>query len=286
MIKTIVFEIQYDGSKFNGWQHQIDKRTIQNEFEKVLNRIFGLQLKAIISGRTDTGVHAKAQVISINIPEEISHQIKVPVTKLKDVVNNSLPSDIWVNKANYLDFDFNARFDATSREYSYIISTDDNVFDFNYKMQIKKLNLAQKIKKLDKINLDLLNEVAKIFVGKHDFTTFSKFNPDVKHYVCDIEFSYWEQINEFDYAYRVKANRFVYSMVRNLVANMLITNSNLNSKLNSNPNSNSFSKITPEIIKQNLEAKDRNLSFGLAPANGLYFEKVYFPDNLKLWFEI
>lgn len=272
MIKTIVFEIQYDGSKFNGWQYQIDKRTVQNEFEKVINRIFGLQLKAIISGRTDTGVHAKAQVISINIPEVNSKLIKVPLYKLKEVVNNSLPKDIWVNKANYLDFEFNARFDATSREYSYIISTDDNVFDTNYKMQIKKLNLAQKIKKIDKINLDLLNDVSKIFVGKHDFSTFSKFNPDVKHYVCDVEFSFWEQINEFDYAYRVKANRFVYSMVRNLVANMLITNSN--------------PEITVDKIAKSLDAKDRNLSFGLAPANGLYFEKVYFPDNIKLWFEI
>lgn len=270
MIRTIVFSIQYDGSNFNGWQSQINKRTVQGEFEKALKNLFGENLKAIISGRTDTGVHAHNQVISVRISQEIANKIRVPKEKLSKVMNNYLPTDIMVNKSNYLDYDFNARFDAVAREYSYYITNVNNVFDYKYKYQINRFDLPQNYKLFKPLDLNLLNQVSEIFVGNHDFTTFSKVNNDIGHYRCYVEFSYWEKIDEMNYVYRVKANRFVYSMVRTLVGNILYFNTK-------NCNLNIID------LKENLKAMDRSLSFGIAPSNGLYFEKVYYPEKFKLF---
>ena len=270
MIRTLVFSIQYDGSNFYGWQSQIDKRTVQGEFEKALKNLFGANLKAIISGRTDTGVHAKNQIVTVAINEDCESKIRVPKEKLTKVMNNYLPTDIMVNSSNYLDFEFNARFDAISREYSYLITTQNNVFDYKYKYQINRFDLPKNYKIFNTIDLELLNEVSSIFVGKHDFTTFSKINNDVGHYRCDVEFAFWEKIDDYNYIFRIKANRFVYSMVRTLVGNILY----LNTK---------NCRINIKDLQNNLLAMDRSLSLGIAPSNGLYFENVVYPKEFNLF---
>lgn len=267
MTKTLVFQIQYDGSNFSGWQAQPNKRTIQAEFEKSLERIFNAKLKSIISGRTDTAVHAISQIVSVPTNENFAKNIKIDAKRLSSIINNYLPPDVLVTNVKYLDYEFNARFDAIAREYVYIISEDNSVFDYNYKLQLRKNHNFKSLHKIGEVDLEKLNNVAKIFVGSHDFTSFSKHNCDVKHYNCDVEFSYWEQINATDYIYKVKANRFVYSLVRNLVANMLMVLQKDNS-------------VTVELIKHNLESKNRQLSLGVAPANGLYFQQVYYPPNI------
>lgn len=270
MVKTIIFLFGYDGSGFNGWQSQPNKRTIQGEFDKAFQKIFKFKPKSIISGRTDTGVHAKSQLVSINVSEIENQNLKVPKEKLTKIFNDFLPEDIFIIDSNYLEFEFNARFDAIAREYSYICSIQNNIFTRNYEFQIKNNKQNKFIKYNKSLDIELLNKASNILVGKHDFTTFSKVNSDVANYICDVEFAYWTQIDVNKVEFRIKANRFVYSMVRNLVANLLILSSN-NREL--------------DLIKfkENLEQKNRNLSFGLAPANGLYFEKVYYENDLILF---
>lgn len=270
MVKTIIFSFGYDGSGFNGWQSQPNKRTIQGEFDKAFQKIFKFKPKSIISGRTDTGVHAKNQLVSININEIENTYLKVPKEKLTKIFNDFLPEDIFIINSNYLDFEFNARFDAIAREYSYICSNQNNTFTRNYEFQIKNNKHNKFIKYNKNIDVDLLNQASKILIGKHDFTTFSKVNLDVANYICDVEFAYWKNLDENRIEFRIKANRFVYSMVRNLVANLLMLSAN-------------YRGLDIAEFEKNFKSMNRNFSFGLAPANGLYFEKVYYEDDLILF---
>lgn len=269
MIKTIIFSLGYDGSGFNGWQSQPNKRTIQGEFDKSFEKIFKFKPKSIISGRTDTGVHAKNQLVSININEIENTLLKVPQDKVSKIFNDFLPEDIYIINSKYLNYEFNARFDAIAREYSYIISNINNIFTRNYEFQIKNYKHNNFIK-YEEINLDLLNEASSLLIGRHDFTTFSKVNFDVSNYICEVENAYWAKVDDNRIEFRIKANRFVYSMVRNLVANLLML-------LSKNRN------LDITQFERNFKSQNRNLSYGLAPANGLYFEKVFYNENLELF---
>lgn len=153
-IKCIV---TYDGTNFSGFQRQLKQRTVQGEIEKVLKTIHKEPVTIQSSGRTDANVHALGQVFHFDSPLDI-----LPYN-WKRAMNSILPKDIHIKEVEITDEDFHARFSAVIKEYRYYISLDEyNPIRCNYVCFINR-----------KINVEKMKEALALFVGTHDFTSFS-----------------------------------------------------------------------------------------------------------------
>jgi tRNA pseudouridine38-40 synthase len=243
-----VFEVQYDGTDFFGWQVQPGTRTVQGELHSVLSE-YGFTGLPVAAGRTDTGVHARAMAVHAECPGEF----KIPLEKAADVISKRLPKDIAVLKVFPAPTeDFHARFSACGRSYTYSIHTKRDIFKSRYSTYFPR----------PKIDFELLVSAAKVILGKHDFTTFSKHNPDTKSSICEIKKAEWTEPNPGEFQFYVKADRFIYGMVRSLVGSMLDV---------------ATGKRSLDDFNEALTTKDRNRNSRLAPAAGLTFEKSYYP---------
>lgn len=251
-MRKIALVIEYDGTNYYGWQKQKkpNQISIQSEVERALKEFFGVPIIVGASGRTDRGVHAAGQVIDF----KFYNKLFVPIEKFHKVLNNHLPNDIKALSAQFVKLGFSSRFYAESREYSYTISTKDTVFNSQFETFVPY-----------KLDFNLLQEAAKCFVGIHDFTSFSKHNKDTKSYVCEVEICEWVKLNEYRFKFRIKANRFVYSMVRSLVGFMIDVGR---------------SKRRVDEIEDLFNNPRRDFTSALASPKGLVLEKVYYPDNV------
>ncbi len=250
-MKTLIIKFQFDGTDFVGWQMQPGLRSLQGELTKAFTTKTTNEYKIIAAGRTDTGVHGISQIATIAIDD-----FRIPEDKIVPAINTVLPDDIQLLDAQIIDEEYNARFDAVSREYNYYITRDYSVFKRRYFALYK-----------EELDIKLMNESAISILGKHDFTTFSKVNNDLNHYECDLEVCEWIQINETDIKLNIKSNRFVYSMVRSLVGTMVDIGSG---------------KLEIDYLSESIAKKDRNLCSRIAPANGLFFEKAYFNSDYRI----
>lgn len=250
-MRTLIIKFQFDGTDFVGWQMQPGLRSLQGELTKAFTTKTTEEYKIIAAGRTDTGVHGISQIATIAIDD-----FRIPEDKIVPAINTVLPNDIQLIDAQIIDEEYNARFDAVSREYSYYITRDYSVFKRRYFAHYK-----------EQLDINLMNNSAKSILGKHDFTTFSKVNNDLNHYECELEKCEWIQINETDIKLNIKSNRFVYSMVRSLVGTMVDIGSG---------------KLEIDYLRESLDKKDRNLCSRIAPANGLFFEKAYFNSDYRV----
>ncbi len=252
-METLALKIEYDGTNFGGWQIQKNARTVQDEIEKVFENICGYRISLTGAGRTDAGVHARGQVAHARLEPEFL----IPGKKIPQVLNSNLPNDIRIKAASILDFDFHARYDAVAREYSYTITNVDSVFENKFKTLTKY-----------KLDFKLLEKSCKIFLGVHDFTTFSKRNPSTKNYVCNVKICNWHYAGANTWKFRIKADRFVYGMVRSIVGAMLDV---------------ARGKRTLREIESALKMSNRDLSSPIAPAKGLVLEKIYYPKKFNLF---
>jgi len=256
---TIVFSIEYNGTQYSGWQKQLNGKSIQGTLEEALCSIISLPLSIIGSGRTDAGVHAKAQIAHTTL--DLS-DITIPIDKLQKALNSKLPKDIRINGLCTTISDFHCTKHAVYREYSYTISTKESVFDKDFTTYIKY-----------PLNVDKLFEIGNIFLGTHDFTSFSKNNPSTNSYVCDVSLCEWKSMKNTNY-YRLSigANRFVYAMVRSLTGTMIDYARGI---------------ISKEDILFKLENPSRNPSIkrsAIAPASGLVLEKIIYPEFYGIHF--
>jgi len=194
---------QYDGSSFHGWQLQKDKRTVQGELEKAISKLNkGKSIHVVGSGRTDAGVHAFGQVAHFDI------NTKLGINTLRKAINGNLNEDCYVNSVEVVNDEFHARFSAMQREYIYSCRQTRNLLDRNRIWYTGKLNILK------------LNDAARILIGKHDFLSFSKKNPQIKNTICNIYQSEWKKTDEI-VNYRISGNRFLHHMVRYLVGSMV-----------------------------------------------------------------
>lgn len=154
-MRNIKISYRYDGSMFYGFQRQPNKRTVQGEIEKLLNVVLKDEIDMISSGRTDRGVHALIQVSNFYTTSTI------PLDRLKYVLMRGLPLDIELLDIEEVDIEFNSRFDAQKRGYTYIISWERDPFKNRYETYVNKEIEAERFQKI----LDIL-------VGVHDFNNF------------------------------------------------------------------------------------------------------------------
>tara|TARA_B100000287_G_scaffold50347_1_gene44602 strand:+ start:112 stop:843 length:732 start_codon:yes stop_codon:yes gene_type:complete len=196
--------IQYDGSYFSGWQIQKNKFTVQGLLENIFQKISKTPNRIIVygSGRTDTGVHAFGQVAHVDL------NLNLDLKEIQNALNGNLPRYCKISSIKKVDSDFNARFQATSREYIYQCYTGKSFLYSNQSWILPKLDLT------------FLNNLAKQFLGDLDFLSFSKFRKDNKHTNCNILSSYWDKNNDM-FTFYIKANRYLHHMIRYIVGSMI-----------------------------------------------------------------
>lgn len=149
--------VSYDGTNYNGWQKQPNGKSIQGEIEKALAYMHQREVEIVASGRTDAKVHAIGQVFHFDSERELSNE------KWQQALNSLLPSDIRIKQVEMVHDDFHARFDATSKRYEFYITNDiNNPFYENYMAKDKAI-----------LDVKAMQEVADVFIGTHDFTSFT-----------------------------------------------------------------------------------------------------------------
>jgi tRNA pseudouridine38-40 synthase len=238
-------EVSYHGGRYAGFQVQHNALTIQEEVEKALLVLCKTAIQLTGSSRTDAGVHARQNFFHFDTELELG---------LKQVysLNAILPKDIAVISLQQMPADAHCRFDAVARLYRYYLYTHKNPF-YNDRAWYYPYPL----------DITALNNVAGLLLGRHDFTSFSKRNTQVKTMFCELSLSEWSREGDM-LVYTVKANRFLRGMVRGLVATMLQVGRG---------------KITQDEFAQVVDAKDCTKADFSAPAHGLFLERVLFPEN-------
>lgn len=156
--------IEYDGSRYNGWQRQPEKNTIQGKLESVLGVMCGSEVEVIGAGRTDSGVHAKGMVANVWMDTEMSCE------EICDYMNQYLPEDIAVREVREASIRFHARYNATGKTYCYTCHDGKvkSVFDRKYCTRLE-----------EKPNLEAMRKAAEVLIGEHDFQNFCS-NPKMK----------------------------------------------------------------------------------------------------------
>ncbi|RKY86619.1 tRNA pseudouridine(38-40) synthase TruA [candidate division KSB1 bacterium] len=239
--KNIKLTIEYDGTEYAGWQIQPDVKTVQGEIEKALRTILQQNIRIISAGRTDSGVHAINQVVNFTCQNSINKK------QLKKSLNSLLPDDIVIKDVVEVPENFNARYDAKSRKYKYIIS--------KYKRALNRLYSWYVPYKLDIL---AMKKAAKYLIGEKDFTSFSKKYPEETNCTCKIEKIDIKNSDE-EITITIVANRFLHSMVRIIVGILVETGKG---------------RFAPEDIKKIIEEKNFKYNKYLAPAKGLFLENI------------
>jgi tRNA pseudouridine38-40 synthase len=236
--------LEYDGTRYSGWQRQPDARTIQGELYKAANNIFG-QVRFDIqgSGRTDSGVHALCQVAHLEVSTELSAQL----IKLK--LNDLLPHDINILDIDIISKNFHARHDAKKRIYLYKISKRRNAFGKNHMWWIK-----------DELNVSKMKNACSLFIGMNDFRSFSDNDPEEKSTKVLIENV--ELVEDEDLILiRISGSHFLWKMIRRMIGVLVeVGRGNLSNK---------------DIEKFLTQKSDIPKKFTAPPA-GLYLEEVIY----------
>ena len=239
--------IEYDGTDFCGFQYQPELRTIANELEKSVSRIFAMPIKVTCAGRTDAGVHATGQVISF-----VAHD-RFPIEKLGLALNSAFPRDLTARDAARVDDSFSARFSALERRYVY------RVVNRRYPSAVLRRFVHHEHRALDD---DRMREAARHLIGEHDFLTFCGVFPESGGTVRDIAEIAIERMGE-RLAFRIRGRSFLHRMVRIVVGTLLDVGAG---------------KTEPGAVRDMLAARDRRAAGATAPACGLTFASVVYPD--------
>jgi len=239
-------ELSYDGTPFVGWQRQPSGDSVQSCLEDALSILFCKPLSIVGAGRTDAGVHAHQLYAHVDLDEHVDQDLTFRLNKL-------LPKEIAVRNIIAVAQDAHARFDAVSRSYRYHITTQKNPF-----LQKRSYQFAKPL------DLDLMNQAAKILIDHEDFKCFSKSKTDVKTYVCDIQQVHWQQ-NGSELVFFIQANRFLRNMVRAIVGTLIEVG---------------LRKTSISDFEAILVSRDRSQAGYSVPAHGLYLEKVNYPKHI------
>ena len=237
--------IAYDGTEFFGYQRQINHRTVQGELEKALKTL-GWTGRAInSSGRTDTGVHALGQVISFELCWKHGEE------KLMSALNSSLPDDISVGDVKIAQTDFHPRFSAKERQYRYQIvfsPARQPILDRYYWRLWPKPDES------------LLIEGAETIIGRHDFSSFGRPPKKGGSTIRTVISNEWRFTEDNQAIFSIKAESFLYHMVRRTVFLLVQVGQG---------------KLDAIDLVENLNEK-KELPAGIAPAHGLFLEKVIY----------
>lgn len=247
----IALGIEYDGSRYFGWQRQQNVTSVQQELETALSKIANAPCEVFCAGRTDAGVHGTGQVVHFE-----TDAIR-PMQSWCFGTNANLPADIAVRWAVEVSDEFHARFSATARRYRYVI--------YNHKLRsaILPKGISHYYHPLD---AEKMHQAGQYLLGENDFSSFraaqcQSHTPwrNVHH------LNVWRQQ---DYVIvDIQANAFVHHMVRNIVGSLIEVG---------------LGKQPPEWIDWLLAQRDRTQAAATAHAEGLYLVDVTYPEQFGI----
>lgn len=238
--------IEFDGSRYSGWQKQPNSNTVEEEIESALSRILPQPVDVIGQGRTDSGVHAEEQIAHFDFSDELD------ADRILYALLGVLPHDIAVWDMQQVDDEFHARFDAIARRYRYQIIRRPAPL---------MRSLTEMV--LDDLDLDKMRRCAQKVQGTHNFDSFTKPDNQNPDSVCEVTQSSFTE-DEYLLCYHVEANRFVRHMVRRLVGTMIEVGKG---------------KRTVEKFEDMIDNPSKSKHGHGAPAQGLVLEKVKFEKS-------
>ena len=253
----IILILEYDGSRYCGWQSQPSLCSVQDVLEVALSKIACTNTRVITAGRTDTGVHALYQVVHFDT------QVKRPVSAWVRGVNSFLPDDIAVLWASETDDDFHARYSATARHYRYTLVNQP----------VRPGLLNKKVGWFHQpLDVKRMQDAASMLLGQHDFTAFRSAACQAKSPIrtlTKLDVSCSDNMIVFE----LRANAFLQHMVRNIVGCLVYVGKG---------------KYSPEWLLHLLKNRDRSLAAPTFSSSGLYLSGVSYdaawslPDYPKL----
>lgn len=249
MEKNYKIVLQYDGTRYDGWQKQGNtEATIQGKIEAVLEKLAGTPVEVHGSGRTDAGVHALAQTANVHLDTELDAEA------LKAYLNKYLPEDIGALGVSVVSNRFHSRLNAVEKTYLYRIEMSDkkDVFERKY---IYGLGAAP--------DLNRMKEAARILTGEHDFKSFCSNKKMKKSSVRNLK-SVDITADGSKLLIRYTADGFLYNMVRIMTGTLIEVGQG---------------KRLPETMTDILRAKDRGAAGFTAPPEGLFLETVGYDDR-------
>ncbi|HKS42008.1 MAG TPA: tRNA pseudouridine(38-40) synthase TruA [Blastocatellia bacterium] len=195
--------IEYEGTRYYGWQEQKNARTIAGEIRKAAEEFFEKPVEILGAGRTDAGVHALGQVARLKTIQ------RVKPLELQRALNDRLPADISVLRTAEAHPDFDPRRDAVRRYYIYQISLRRTAFAKRYVWWVK-----------DRLNVDLMNEACSLVNGRHDFARFCDKRAEERSTLVAVERA--ELASDGDLLlFRIGASHFLWKMVRRIVGSLV-----------------------------------------------------------------
>lgn len=240
-------ELAYNGKNYFGYQIQPNQISVQEVIEDRLSKLLRKKISIVGAGRTDAGVHAKKMFVHFDYDEKLNNDL---IKKL----NSFLPKDVAVYRLFLMDDEAHARFDATSRSYNYFISPFKDPFAFESAWIFNR-----------ELNVEKMNEAAKLLIKQGDFGSFAKLHTDVKTNICDVREAFWRKNENGQLIFQITADRFLRNMVRAIVGTLVEVG---------------LGKISIQDFEEIIEQKQRSSAGASAPAQGLYLVDVQYPKEL------
>ncbi|MCX5869080.1 MAG: tRNA pseudouridine(38-40) synthase TruA [Deltaproteobacteria bacterium] len=238
--------LEFDGSRYSGWQKQDDAKTIQGSLLKAATALFGAQVDVQGSGRTDAGVHA------LHFTAHLEAQTDLPPQEIRQRLNELLPGDIVILECKRAGPRFHARHNCIGRSYCYQIARHKTALGRDYVWQV-----------LDPLDEKRMQEAASVLVGQHDFTSFTdrqvvkKKSPLVMVNTCQIV------ATEDLILFRIVGSHFLWKMVRRIVGVLVAVGKG---------------QLAVAEVQHFLQAPVV-LQQHTAPAQGLFFERAFYDQE-------
>ena len=243
--------LEYDGSGYSGWQRQAHSPSVQAEVERSLTQVANHEVTVICAGRTDSGVHARGQVVHFDTASERSDR------QWMLGINSHLPESIRAVWIQAVDNDFHARFGAFSRSYQYRIMNRwvRPAIAARYYGWCREL-----------LDESLMHATAQVLLGKHDFSAFQSAGCSAQHAIREIS-NIAVQRHENIVTIDITANAFLYHMVRNIAGSLIAVG---------------VGEKSSDWLERIFKTGDRKLAGVMAESNGLCFMSVRYDPKYKL----
>ena len=238
--------LSFRGEHFHGWQSQPHDISVQETVEKVLSTLLRTPTSITGAGRTDAKVNAKMMIAHFDADQPIAD-----TAKLIHSMNGILNRDVAIHAIFPVHDTAHARFDATSRTYKYFAHTEKSPFLYPLSWRCQPW-----------LDFELMNEAASRIKAYTDFTSFSKLHTDVATNNCKVTEAHWDKLDDSQWVFTIKADRFLRNMVRAIVGTLTDVGNH---------------KITVEQFCHIIEKKDRCSAGTSMPGHALYLWNITYP---------